>query len=108
MPLPAIRPLRTSLAALALALSACAYIPRSSEAARSRALPNELDAPPAAAPEAKVLVTGSRIARPVSARTGLPETFSPVRIYTRADVLRAGLPGDVGATLHRIDPAIGP
>jgi hypothetical protein len=62
---------------------------------------------PAAQPSARqerrdrVLVTGSRIPRPVG-RDGLPITDSPVRIYTLDELSRAGS-GDLARMLRTTD-----
>ena len=54
----------------------------------------------------RVLVTGSRIPRTVDARTGLPSTISPVRIYTRNQLSETGRPYDPAAALRALDPSL--
>ncbi|HEY6006419.1 MAG TPA: hypothetical protein VIV57_26300 [Anaeromyxobacter sp.] len=90
-------PLRTFLAdrlvrALAagavLAAAGCAHAPATQPSARQER-------------QDRVLVTGSRIPRPVG-RDGLPITDSPVRIYTLDQLGRAGY-GDLGRMLRTTD-----
>jgi hypothetical protein len=53
----------------------------------------------------RVLVTGSRIPRTVDPRSGLPSTFSPVRIYTRDQLSDTGRANDPHAALRALDPS---
>jgi hypothetical protein len=58
-------------------------------------------------PKAKrVVVTGSRIPRTVEMRSGLANTISPVRIYTRDQLTDAGRAKDAGAALRALDPSL--
>ena len=61
----------------------------------------------AAAPE-KVFVTGSHIAQRVDPTTGLPFTTSPVRFYSREQLLGTGRQANLSAALGTIDPSISP
>jgi hypothetical protein len=83
-----------SLIALVGVATGCAHTPAS---------PVTNDAKPGTA---KVLVTGSRIPRTVDARTGLPSTISPVRIYTREQLGDTGRAYDAGAALRALDPSL--
>lgn len=94
---------RLSLAAAALAL-ACAHAPAGGLAAGGTAAGAPDRAP---APE-RVLVTGSHIPQRVDPRTGRALTASPVQVYTREDLARAGLAGDTAAALMRLDPSLRP
>lgn len=99
------RPLLAPLAGLLLA--ACATVPpRSAGPLRAAGAPLDVGAAPAR-PE-RMLVTGSRIPRRVDPRSGVPETFSPVSIHTREELLRTGVPGDFGVALRRLDASVGP
>ncbi len=84
-----------SLAALALAGLGCAHVP---------ATPATAAAPDAARAPARLVITGSRLPQPVNAQNGLPDTISPVRIYTRDQLLGTGQPG-LGAALQSLDPS---
>ena len=81
----------------ALALAACAHAPE-------RAAPAADGSPP---PE-RVLVTGSRIPRPVDPRTGRPATISPVQIHSREALLQTGSSGDLAAALRKLEPSLRP
>jgi hypothetical protein len=52
----------------------------------------------------RALVTGSRIPQPVDPDHPVPVTTSPVRVYTREQVLQTGRPG-LGAALADLEPA---
>jgi hypothetical protein len=97
---------RSLLSLLALAAAAgCAHAPRGAVQADGAAadLPGAAEARPE-----KVLVTGSRIPRRVDARTGLPELSSPLTILGRRQLVQAGAAEDLGAALHRLEPAVAP
>lgn len=83
-----------SWAALALAGLGCAHV------AAPSATPGADKAP---AP-ARVVITGSRLPQAVDAETGLPSTTSPVRIYTRDQLLGTGQAG-LGAAIGSLDPS---
>lgn len=84
--------MRTALAALVLA-AACAHARMAADSI-----------PPEQAANARVLVTGSRIARPFDPATGLPLTFDPVRIYGRDRLEQTGH-ADLRAALRDLDPS---
>jgi hypothetical protein len=71
-----------------IAAAGCAHAPAPQESARQER-------------RERVLVTGSRIPRPVG-RDGLPVTDSPVRIYTLDELGRAGY-GDLARMLRTTD-----
>ncbi len=52
----------------------------------------------------RVMVTGSRVPRTVDADHPEPVTASPVRVYTREQILRTGKP-DLKAALGDLDPS---
>jgi len=54
----------------------------------------------------RVLVTGSHIPRTVDLRTGLPSTNSPMRIYTRDQLVDTGRANGAGAALRALDPSL--
>jgi len=85
-----------SLGVLAATSIACAHAPAPVEAQRSEK---------AAAPE-KVFVTGSHISQRVDPRLGMPLTTSPVRIYSRNQLLDTGRQGNLGDALRAVDPSI--
>lgn len=85
--------MRTALAALVLA-AACAHARAAADAT-----------PPEKGPNARVFLTGSRIARPVDPVTGLPMTFDPVRIYSRDRLDQSGHGPDLRAALRALDPS---
>jgi hypothetical protein len=85
-----------SLSVLAATSIACAHVPAPVEAQRSEK---------AAAPE-KVFVTGSHIAQRVDPILGMPLTTSPVRIYSRNQLLDTGRQGNLGAALQAVDPSL--
>jgi len=82
-----------SLAALALAGLGCAHVATTTPAADGAPAP------------ARVMVTGSRLPQAVDAASGLPSTISPVRIYTRQQLLGTGQTG-TGAALGSLDPSV--
>jgi len=82
-----------SLAALVLAGLGCAHVASTAAPAADRA-----QAP------ARVVITGSRLPQAVVAEGGLPNTISPVRVYTREQLLGTGQPG-LGAALGSLDPS---
>ena len=85
-----------SLGVLAATSIACAHAPAPVEAQRSEKT---------IAPE-KVFVTGSHIAQRVDATTGMPLTTSPVRIYSRNQLLDTGRQGNLAAAMRAVDPSI--
>jgi hypothetical protein len=72
----------------ALAATACAYNP-------SEKIPD------------KVFVTGSRVPVQVDQETGLPRTFSSVRVYSRNELVSTGRP-DLRAAIEAGSPSITP
>ena len=54
----------------------------------------------------RVVVTGSRIPRTVEMRSGLANTVSPVRIYTRDQLSDTGRSYDPAAALRALDPSL--
>ncbi len=84
-------------AAAALVAAGCAHAPVPAQ--------DQADEVAAGGPAEPVLVTGSHIPRRVDARGGLPATSSPVRIYSRRDLDRAGKDGDLRAALQKLDPS---
>jgi hypothetical protein len=83
--------------AVALALAGCVHSP-AAERGAGRELHEEASG---RGRSERRLVTGSRIPRPIG-RDGQPETDSPVRVYWRDDVARAGDP-DLARVLWRLD-----
>ena len=90
-------PSRSLVAAfLGTALVACAHAPAPMEAQRGQK----------SAPPEQVYVTGSRIRQRVDPSSGLPVTTSPVKIYTRDQIIGTGRDGDLGAALRTLDPGL--
>jgi len=58
------------------------------------------------APPEQVYLTGSRIPQRVDPSSGLPATTSPVKIYSRDEVIGTGREGDLGAALRSLDPGL--
>jgi hypothetical protein len=54
----------------------------------------------------RVVVTGSRIPRPIDPATGLPSTISPTRIYRRDQLDSTGRTYDPAAALRALDPSL--
>jgi hypothetical protein len=54
----------------------------------------------------RIVVTGSHIPRTVEMRSGLANTISPVRIYTRDQLTDTGRANDAGAALRALDPSL--
>ena len=81
---------------LGTALVACAHAPAPMEAQRGQKT----------APPEQVYVTGSRILQRVDPSSGLPATTSPVKIYSRDQVIGTGREGDLGAALRTLDPGL--
>jgi hypothetical protein len=81
---------------LGTALVACAHAPAPMEAQGGQKT---------ARPE-QVYVTGSRIRQRVDLSSGLPATTSPVRIYSRDQIIETGREGDLGAALRTLDPGL--
>jgi hypothetical protein len=80
--------LASALGVAAIGVAGCAHAPAPGAGAR-REQPY------------RVLVTGSRIPRPVG-RDGLPVTDYPLRIYRRGDLVRSGEP-DLARALRKLD-----
>jgi hypothetical protein len=78
---------------LGTALVACAHAPAPMEAQGG-----QRTAPPAQ------VVTGSHIRQRVDPSSGLPATTSPVRTYSRDQIIGTGRDGDLGAALRSLDP----
>jgi hypothetical protein len=89
--------LAVSLGALALLGVACAHAPASTREAKSQV----------ARPE-RVFVTGSHIAQRVDPRSGEPQSYSSLRVYSREQLLGTGRQGDLPQALRTLDPALGP
>ena len=87
-----------SLAAVFLgtALVACAHAPA----------PMEAQGGQKTAPPQQMFVTGSHIRQRVDPSSGLPVTTSPVKIYSRDQVIGTGREGDLGAALRTLDPGL--
>ena len=81
---------------LGTALVACAHAPAPMGAQRGQKT----------APPEQVYVTGSRIRQRVDPSSGLPATTSPVKIYSRDQVIGTGREGDLGAALRTLDPGL--
>jgi len=79
---------------LGTALVACAHAPA----------PMEAQGGQKAAPPEQIFVTGSHIRQRVDPSSGMPMTTSPVRIYSRDQVIGTGREGDLGAALRSLDP----
>ncbi|HVO18208.1 MAG TPA: hypothetical protein VMU15_03065 [Anaeromyxobacter sp.] len=86
--------LQVAAAALAaLALTRCAQAPLRAEEARADGTP-------------RVVVTGSHIPQRIDPRAGLPATTSPVRIWSRQDLERAGTGPNLAAALSKLDSGL--
>jgi len=86
------RPLeRALLGVLTVMGFACAHAPASSAAQGAQA--------------EKVLVTGSHIPRRVDLTSSVPQTISPVRIYSREQIDGTGRQYDLRAALRELDPS---
>ena len=85
---PALQAAAAALAALAL--TRCAHAPLRAEEARADGAP-------------WVTVTGSHIPQRIDPRAGLPATTSPVRIWSRQDLERAGTGPNLAAALSKLD-----
>ena len=81
---------------LGTALVACAHAPAPMEARGGQKT----------APPEQVYVTGSHIRQRVDPSSGLPVTTSPVKIYSRDQVIGTGREGDLGAALRTLDPGL--
>jgi len=75
---------------------ACAHAPAQSEGKSTAAVSD------------KVFVTGSHIPVHVDAKTGMPVTISPVRIYSRDQLLGTGRESNLRAAIGTLDPSVGP
>lgn len=91
----------TLLTVLAAAGLACAHAPASTSVAKTST------AATAAKVEKnqRVVVTGSHIPARVDPVTGLPQTTSPVKVYSRQQIDDTGRPNDLNATLRNLDPS---
>jgi len=81
---------------LGTALVACAHAPAAMEAEGGRRT----------APPEQVFVTGSRIRQRVDTSSGLPATTSPVKIYSREQIIETGREYDIRAALEALDPGL--
>ena len=52
------------------------------------------------------IITGSRLPQRTDASSGLPSTFSSVRIYTRQQLNDTGRQYDTGSALNDLDPSL--
>ena len=81
---------------LGTALVACAHAPA----------PMEAQGGQKAAPPEQIFVTGSHIRQRVDPSSGMPMTTSPVRIYSREQIIGTGREGDLRAALGALDPGL--
>jgi len=91
-----IRTRSLAAALLGTALVACAHAPA----------PMETQGGQKTAPPEQIFVTGSHIRQRVDPSSGLPVTTSPVKIYSRDQVIGTGREGDLGAALQTLDPGL--
>ncbi len=84
-------------AAAALLAAGCAHAPVPAQGGAGEEA--------AAGAAERVLVTGSRIPQRVDPRGGLPATSSPVRVYSRQDVVRTGRDPNLALALQKLDPS---
>jgi hypothetical protein len=110
MPSKARSLIEASLAALPLALGACAHAPASSLATGfpdpvkgPLTLPQDGRQPQEGRQPERVMVTGSHIPQRVDTTTGLPATIGAMRIYSRSDMLRVGVDPNLAATMLKLD-----
>jgi hypothetical protein len=82
---------RALLGVLAVMGSACAHAPASTA--------------PKGAQAQRMVVTGSRIPQRIDPATGLPQTISPVRLYSREQIEATGKQYDLRAALGQLDPS---
>jgi hypothetical protein len=54
----------------------------------------------------KVFITGSHIPQRIDPATSLPQTISPVRVYSREQIDGTGRQYDLRAALGALDPSI--
>ncbi len=93
------RPLeRALLGVLTVMGFACAHAPASSAAQGARGAAQGAQAE-------KVFVTGSHIPRRVDLTSSVPQTISPVRIYSREQIDGTGRQYDLRAALRELDPS---
>jgi hypothetical protein len=59
----------------------------------------------ASKPAARMLVTGSRIPRPIDPATGQPQTTDSVRIYSRDRLADTGRNSNLADALRVLDPS---
>ena len=86
--------MKSSLLAASFALlAACAHAPGHQAALRE------------ARPQTAV-VTGSRLPQRVDVASGVPSTFSSVRIYSRQQLEGTGRQYDTGSALRELDPSL--
>ena len=83
---------RALLGILAVMGLACAHAPASSAAKGAQAQ--------------KMVVTGSHIPQRIDPASGLPQTISPVRVYSREQIDGTGRQYDLRAALGQLDPSI--
>lgn len=93
--------MKAALFALVLA-AACAHVEGADPISAAQ---GERAAQSGRRPSERVLVTGSRIPRRMDAETGLPETFGPVRIYSRERLLDTGRGPYLLDALRTLDPS---
>ena len=91
-----IRFLSLVLVFLGTAVVACAHAPA----------PMEAQGGQRTAPPEQIFVTGSHIRQRVDPSSGLPVTTSPVKIYSRDQIIGTGRDGDLGAALRTLDPGL--
>jgi hypothetical protein len=84
--------LAVSFGSLGLLGTGCAHVSESQAAAPER--------------QDRVFVTGSRIPQRVDPETGQAASASSLTVYSRADLDRAGMSGNLGAALRSLNPAL--
>jgi hypothetical protein len=86
---------RLRIASLFVLAAACAHV--------DTAAPRQTSS--RSKPAARMLVTGSRIPRPIDPATGQPQTVDSVRIYTRDRLADTGRNGNLVDALRVLDPS---
>jgi hypothetical protein len=89
---------RALLGVLTVLGVACAHAPASSAATGAQGAAQGAQAE-------KILVTGSHIPRRVDLTSSVPQTVSPVRIYSREQIDGTGRQSDLRAALRELDPS---